>query len=92
MKIGVKYCGGCNPRYDRTRIVSRLREEFRGLDIVRADAQGGADLVAVICGCPVQCAEHADLNGCLGKVVLTREEDYEKLRALILQNYTEFRE
>ena len=24
MKVGIKYCGGCNPRYDRGEFVSKL--------------------------------------------------------------------
>jgi hypothetical protein len=35
-----------------------------------------ADLVLVVCGCPVSCAAHADLRGRLGKLVLTSEGDY----------------
>ena len=27
MKIGIKYCGGCNPRYNRTAVVSRLKKD-----------------------------------------------------------------
>ena len=28
MLIGVKYCGGCNPVYNRGRQVKRLQEQF----------------------------------------------------------------
>ena len=28
IRIGVKYCGGCNPDYDRVRAVSDLAEEL----------------------------------------------------------------
>lgn len=80
MKVGIKYCGGCNPRYDRTKIVSRLREEFPGLDLFPARENAEADLIVVICGCRVQCADHTRLTGKQGKIVLSRESDYEILR------------
>ena len=28
MKIGIKYCGGCNPRYDRSQEVEKLKKKF----------------------------------------------------------------
>lgn len=28
MKIGIKYCGGCNPRYDRSHEVDKLKKRF----------------------------------------------------------------
>lgn len=28
MKIGIKYCGGCNPRYDRNQEVEKLKKNF----------------------------------------------------------------
>ncbi|MGX8701656.1 hypothetical protein [Caproiciproducens sp.] len=88
MKIGIKYCGGCNPHYDRAQIVSRMRKEFYGLPIVNADEEGEVDLVVVICGCSSQCAGHAALRGRYGKVILTREQDYEKLRSFLIQILT----
>lgn len=60
--IGVRYCGGCNPRYDRTAAVQALEELLPGWEII--PAQPGADYpaVAVVCGCPARCAGTDDLN------------------------------
>lgn len=82
MKIGITYCGGCNPRYERTAIVESLRADFAEACLVRAGEES-VDVVAVICGCHVACAPHELFTGKRGKVVLTRESDYETLRALI---------
>lgn len=82
MKIGISYCGGCNPRYERTAIVESLRADFVEACLVRAGEEP-VDVVAVICGCHVACAPHERFDGKCGKVVLTRESDYETLRALI---------
>jgi 4-hydroxybutyrate CoA-transferase len=82
VKVGIKYCGGCNPRYHRALVVRRLREDFPDVDVVRADSLD-VDVVAVVCGCPVACASHAELKGRLGKVVLTQEADFERLGRLL---------
>ena len=84
MTIGVKYCGGCNPRYDRTKIVSALRREFGGHSIVIPAREGETyDVVAVVCGCGRRCAEHQNLRARCGKAVLSSERDYELLCSLI---------
>ena len=82
MKVGIKYCGGGNPRYHRASILRRLRADFPDVDVVRTDDLD-VDVVAVVCGCPVACASHAELKGRLGKVVLTQEADYERLGRLL---------
>ena len=33
MRLGVKYCGGCNPRFDRKEIVKRLKEDYPHINI-----------------------------------------------------------
>ncbi len=85
MTIGIKYCGGCNPRYDRTALVARLETD---LPDVQLGLAGGEmpDYVVVLCGCSSACAQHQHLTGRFGKSVIIREEDYapllEKLREL----------
>ena len=34
MKVGIKYCGGCNPRYDRAAFVERLLSDHPEWDAV----------------------------------------------------------
>lgn len=78
MRIGVKYCGGCNPRYDRTGFVARLKEELgSGVEWVGAGAAGEPlDFVLVVCGCTAACARHQDLNGVFGKTVVHTSAQY----------------
>jgi 4-hydroxybutyrate CoA-transferase len=83
MRLGVKYCGGCNPRYDRARFVARLLDEFEGLVNAPIGEARDVDLVLVVCGCPSRCAEHAALRGRFGKIVIGGERDYEVLRSLL---------
>lgn len=74
MTVGIKYCGGCNPRYDRAAAVRRLKESCPGAAFVNAASGKGYDALAVVCGCSARCA---DLEG-LGDapvVMLCQEED-----------------
>ena len=60
-EIGVRYCGGCNPRYDRVALVKRLGEYFPALHFVPAQAGRPYPAVLVVCGCPNCCADVRDL-------------------------------
>ena len=82
-RIRVKYCGGCNPRYERTAVTAKLRAAFPEAAVAEVPAAGPDHFVAVICGCPVACAAHDDLRGLAGKAVITSREEYELLAAAI---------
>lgn len=85
MLIALKYCGGCNPRYDRGSLAEKLATDFPEAELVPSGNLGDRtpDVVAVITGCGSACADHEELAGRLGKVVLRDPEDYETLRELI---------
>jgi hypothetical protein len=59
LKIGLKYCGGCQPDYDRVAMVARIQKELDGLvEFLPADHPDIAMVLAVE-GCQSACA---DLN------------------------------
>lgn len=79
MRVGVKYCGGCNPRYDRTGLVARLKAELGG-DVRWESAAAAAeqpDVILVVCGCTVACADHRQLDGTHGKLLVRAAEQYD---------------
>jgi hypothetical protein len=57
VKVGLKYCGGCRPDYDRTaavkEIVDELGEEF---EVTGAEDEE-ADLIVVVTGCKTACPD-----------------------------------
>lgn len=76
MTIGIKYCGGCNPRYDRGKLVSQLKNDIQAdLHFVSENTQN-ADWFIIVCGCESACAIHNSLVGKLGKIVVTSMDDY----------------
>lgn len=61
MRIGIKYCGGCNPRYDRVAAVKELQQRYPEWKIEPA-GEGGQEYILVVCGCTAVCAGHAHLR------------------------------
>jgi 4-hydroxybutyrate CoA-transferase len=73
VKIGIKYCGGCNPRYDRKRIAEQLKERFSH-SFETADAENEYDLLVVLCGCSSGCAGYSQYKVKSRQVVILRSE------------------
>lgn len=59
--VGLRYCGGCNPRYDRVAAVERLRTRLPDLELRPAAPE--QETVLVVCGCPARCADVSGLSG-----------------------------
>ena len=57
MRIGVKYCGGCNPRYDRVKALDRLRSQLVHHRFFLTDEEQEMDVLLVLAGCGAACAE-----------------------------------
>jgi len=57
LKIGIKYCGGCNPGYDRVATAQYIEHSLHGsvefVDLGNKDI----DLVLAIEGCKTCCAD-----------------------------------
>ncbi|MCB2295001.1 hypothetical protein LGK95_16070 [Clostridium algoriphilum] len=84
MKIGIKYCGGCNPTYDRTDVVSRLKEHLCEGDSVESIKPGIIyDIIVILNGCNKACGNNNNLEAIYEKVSITSESDIIKLFKLI---------
>ena len=66
----IRYCGGCNPRYDRVAAVDTLHQHFPQADFLLEHPHPAATVL--VCGCPVQCIARGSTPGAL---VLTCPED-----------------
>jgi len=57
MKVAIKYCGGCNPDYNRVALVKRIEERLIGkVEFVSAEDEN-IDLVLAVEGCKTACAD-----------------------------------
>ena len=75
-RVAVKFCGGCDPTFDRGRYWSRIKEAggsrvtWVSLDADRYDA------VLIITGCPTACPlEYTAFDESLKIVVVTDEQE-----------------
>lgn len=63
LRLGLKYCGGCSPRYDRVEWVTKFENamgdsiELRGFDDPDVDA------VLVVMGCESACVDLSPFDG-----------------------------
>lgn len=64
MKIGVKFCGGCNPQINRSRIYKELKRQFpESCGLIRDQNTGLWDVGILLCGCPVACVDADEVRG-----------------------------
>ncbi len=56
-RVGIKYCGGCNPSYERVEMVERVRSSMKDRFLFLPHDQQDLDALVLINGCPRTCAE-----------------------------------
>jgi acyl dehydratase len=79
MVIGIKYCGGCNPVYDRVKRVGKLRETNPEHEYVTPKGDQVCDYWVVVCGCSRRCAEMKSLKARYKVAVVWDEESFRQL-------------
>lgn len=85
MDVGVKYCGGCNPAYERSSIVKRARAEFPDIRFIPYSAEIPFDLVVVVCGCTQECFSFSGFNSKYGIVWVRSAQEYIRLRRTLCE-------
>lgn len=59
MKFAVKFCGGCNPRYDRGKVFEQIKNNFKDrIEFEIAEEGIKYDGILVIGGCTNCCASY----------------------------------
>lgn len=76
---GIKYCGGCNPRFERGAFAARLKEEFAGrIRFEDVQPERFYDILLVISGCTSNCADFSNLKYKKGLIFVTGENSFEQ--------------
>ncbi|BEQ14963.1 hypothetical protein [Desulfoferula mesophila] len=73
MFLGLKFCGGCSPDYDRSEQVYRLAQVLDGLVELVSHEDPRAERVLVVMGCKNACADTQPLLG--RELILVHGED-----------------
>ena len=63
LKVGIKYCGGCNPYYDRVALVKRIESRLQGKVEFVSPENDDVDLVLAVEGCQTACADLSSFEG-----------------------------
>ena len=83
IKVGIKYCGGCNPYYDRVALAKRIADRLAGKVKMVALDHDQIDLVLAVEGCNTACADLSQFDD--KKIhLITNPEDAEKFIQEIL--------
>lgn len=77
-RIGLKFCGGCSPRYDRIGMVKRIKKELGETIEFVPPHEPGADVILAIMGCKTACADLGPFEGKKLRII-TSENDAESL-------------
>jgi 4-hydroxybutyrate CoA-transferase len=73
LKIGFKFCGGCNPRYDRKAVYEGLVSKVNDTcDISLAKDNETYDYIIILAGCPNACADCSRLDFKRKKIIITK--------------------
>ncbi len=88
-RVGLKYCGGCDPAYDRVAYVRAIQEAGGDrLQWVPLDAEKYSILV-IISGCDRECIQEEMFNRAGGRAVISVRDNSrppEEIVSLILKN------
>jgi hypothetical protein len=68
-RIGIIFCGGCNPRIDRGRIAAQLRADLLMMGYEVCYNSLDVDFAIYLSGCTVNCALKCNRNDCPSAVV-----------------------
>lgn len=76
--VSVKYCGGCNPRFDRVAFTARFFDTFPQLAAVGADSPDPWFAIGV-CGCERACIKSSQFRGHEGNAIICDMSAFDNL-------------
>ena len=63
LKVGIKYCGGCNPDYDRVALFKSIEERLKGQAQFVSTHEADINLILAVEGCRTACADLSSFDG-----------------------------
>jgi len=73
VKVGLKYCGGCNPEYDRVALVRHIEESLQGRVAFVTPESEGVGLILAVEGCSTACADLSAFQGMEVRIIYNIE-------------------
>jgi hypothetical protein len=63
LKIGLKYCGGCNPEYDRVAVKNQIEKSLQDKVLFVSPESDDKEMILAILGCKIACADLSLFQG-----------------------------
>ena len=63
LRVSIKYCGGCNPEYDRVALVEQIKKRLEGKVSFVPPESHGVDIILAVQGCKTACADLSCFRG-----------------------------
>ena len=83
LKVGVKYCGGCNPRFERSTFLKEVQQKYQDIATFEpAKENVDYDRLLVISGCTSACANFQHLHYQGEPIMVWDEEHMDRLESL----------
>lgn len=83
MKCGVRFCGGCNPRYDRGKVLEEIKKKLSDVDFSYACEEEKYDVILVIGGCTNCCASYEQFKTKEGVIKMWDSADVDRIVRVI---------
>jgi hypothetical protein len=88
LRVGIKYCGGCNPEYDRVALVEQIKKRLEGkVSFVPSETEE-VDVILAVHGCKTACADLSCFRGVKIRTITNIEEGEKLIRDLGIQPAT----
>jgi hypothetical protein len=82
LRVGLKYCGGCDPEYDRVALAEDIARKLHDrIDFVSPESKD-MDLILAVQGCSTACADLSPFVG-LKIYSVTNAQDADRFIAMI---------
>jgi len=73
VRVGLKYCGGCNPEYDRGSLVKHIQESLQSkVEFVKPERKD-VELILAVEGCSTACADLSAFQGMEIRIIYNTE-------------------
>jgi hypothetical protein len=85
MLVGYKFCGGCNPYFDRGEVMQQLKERLSDVaQFENAQSETVYDAGVLIYGCGRRCLASGPIKTKYGEVGIEAEKDLEHAEKFLL--------
>ncbi len=82
-RVGIKYCGGCNPSYERVEWVERMKDQLGERFLFLPSRESNPDLLIFVNGCLRACALVESELKTVPYFSVTHEGDFEHLISIL---------